>query len=161
MHRLLLVLGVLLAGCTSIQTQVVIDAPAKNVRSVLFDFNDYPAWNPFIVKVDGAVSEGRDVTVTVKPVGKDPISGTTTVLALTDNRLAWRGSLAIPGLFTGHHEFLIEEVDATHTRFRNNESMSGAVIPFYNFKPTEAGFEQMNQALKRKAEDAAKSGSQN
>jgi hypothetical protein len=152
MKHLCLLGLICLAGCTSIQTQVVINAPAKNVRTVLFGFNDYPAWNPFIVKVDGTVAPGSEVTVTVKPVGKDPISGKTTVLAMTDNRLAWRGSLAIPGLFSGHHEFLIEEVDATHTRFSNNEQMSGAVIPFYDFKPTEAGFVQMNQALKQRAE---------
>jgi hypothetical protein len=147
---------VLLAGCTSIQSKIEIDAPAQTVRSVLYKFDDYPAWNPFIVKVDGVVREGSDVTVTVKPVGKDQLSGTTTIVSKTDNRLEWRGSLAIPGLFTGDHEFIIEAIDANRTMFYQNEKMSGLIIPFFNFKPEEAGFSAMNAALKQRAEQGSK-----
>jgi hypothetical protein len=142
----------LLAGCTSIQTQVEINAPAKDVRAVLYGFADYPKWNPFIVKVDGKVAHGSQVFVTVKPVGKAEISGNTVVTLMTDDHLAWTGSLAIPGLFSGSHDFIIEEIGPGKTVFHNNESMSGIIIPFYDFKPTEAGFEAMNQALKKRAE---------
>jgi hypothetical protein len=147
---------VLLAGCTSIQSKIEIDAPASTVRSVLYKFDDYPAWNPFIVKVDGVVQEGKDVTVTVKPVGKDQLSGTTTIVSKTDNRLEWRGSLAIPGLFTGDHEFIIESIDGNRTMFYQNEKMSGLIIPFFDFKPEEAGFSAMNEALKQRAEQEKK-----
>jgi hypothetical protein len=148
--------AVLLAGCTSIQSKIEIDAPAKTVRSVLYRFDEYPKWNPFIVKVDGVVQEGRDVTVTVKPVGKDQLSGTTTIVSMTDNRLEWRGSLAIPGLFTGDHEFLIEEIDGNRTMFYQNEKMSGLIIPFFNIQPERDGFAAMNEALKQRAEQASK-----
>jgi hypothetical protein len=143
---------VLLAGCTSVQTRVEINAPAKDVRAVLFGFADYPKWNPFIVRVDGTVAQGSQVYVTVKPVGKAEISGSTVVTLMTDDHLAWRGSLAIPGLFSGNHDFIIEEAGPGKTVFLNNERMSGIIIPFYDFKPTEAGFEAMNQALKKRAE---------
>ena len=149
---LLLVCAAGLAGCTSVQSRIEINAPAERVRAVLLKFDDYPAWNPFIVKVDGAVAEGSTVAVTVRPVGKGEISGTTKVLAVEKNRLVWRGSLAIPGLFSGVHEFLIEELGPNRTAFSNNEKMSGLVIPFYDFKPTEAGFAAMNEALKQRAE---------
>jgi hypothetical protein len=142
----------LLTGCTSIQSQIEIDAPARAVRAVLYRFDDYPSWNPFIIKVKGTVAEGKDVTVTVKPVGKGQLSGTTTVVSLTDNRLEWRGSLAVPGLFTGDHEFIIEELDSGRTLFRQNEKMSGIIIPFFNIDPERAGFAAMNEALKKKAE---------
>jgi len=146
----------LLAGCTSIQSQIEINAPAKAVRAVLYRFDGYPGWNPFIIKVDGTVAEGRDVTVTVKPVGRDQISGTTTIISLTDNRLEWRGSLAVPGLFTGDHEFIIEELDSGRTLFRQNEKMSGIIIPFFNIEPERAGFAAMNEALKQRAEASSK-----
>jgi hypothetical protein len=71
---------------------------------------------------------------------------------MTDNRLEWRGSLAIPGLFTGDHEFIIEELDSGRTLFRQNEKMSGIIIPFFNIEPEKAGFAAMNAALKQKAE---------
>jgi hypothetical protein len=147
---------VLLAGCTSVQTKIEIDAPAKDVRAVLLNFGDYPKWNPFIVKVDGDVAEGSKVQVTVKPVGKDPISGETTITALTETRLAWTGSLAVPGLFSGNHEFIIEDMGPNKTMFYQNEKMAGLIIPFFDFKPEAAGFVQMNEALKKLAEENAK-----
>jgi hypothetical protein len=152
MKPLCLGLLALLSGCTSVQTSVEINAPARDVRAVLYDFADYPKWNPFIVRVDGAVAEGSKVYVTVKPVGKPEISGDTVVTLMTDNRLSWRGSLAIPGLFRGKHDFIIEEAGPDKTVFYNNERMGGLVVLFYDFKPTEAGFEAMNQALKKRAE---------
>jgi hypothetical protein len=150
-----LALVALLAGCTSVQTRVEINAPAKDVRAILYGFADYPNWNPFIIKVDGTVAEGSHVYVTVRPVGKPQISGNTVVTLMTENQLSWRGSLAFPGLFSGKHDFIIEEVGPGGTVFHNNEKMSGMVIPFYDFKPTEAGFEKMNQALKKRAEGPA------
>jgi hypothetical protein len=156
MKPLCMAMLALLAGCTSVQTQVEIDAPAKDVRAVLYGFADYPRWNPFIIKVDGTVAEGSEVTVTVRPVGKDEITGKTVVTRMDDHQLSWRGSLAIPGLFSGRHDFIIEEAGPGKTLFRNNERMSGLVIPFYDFKPTEAGFKAMNQALKQRAEGASR-----
>jgi hypothetical protein len=155
--RLLLLAGTfVLAGCTSVQTKIEINAPAKDVRAALLKFEDYPKWNPFIVKVDGAAAEGAKVMVTVKPVGKDPISGETTITDLSDTRLAWTGSLAIPGLFSGRHEFIVEGQGPNKTMFYQNERMSGLIIPFFDFKPEAAGFVQMNEALKKLAEENAK-----
>lgn len=142
----------LLAGCTSIQTKIEIEAPANDVRAVLLNFGDYPNWNPFIVRVDGAVAVGSKVRVTVKPVGKDALSGDTIVTSLTDTRLAWTGSLKVPGLFRGNHEFIIEDVGPNRTMFYQNEKMSGIIIPFFDTKPEAAGFALMNEALKKRSE---------
>lgn len=151
-----LLLGLLgLAGCTSVRSKIEINAPADQVRAAFFRFDDYPAWNPFIVKVAGPMIEGEYVHVTVQPVGKAAISGKTKVLLLEKNRLVWQGSLAIPGLFSGQHEFRIEEAGPNRTIFYNREKMSGLIIPFYNFKPTADGFAAMNLALKQRAEQAA------
>jgi hypothetical protein len=78
------------------------------------------------------------------------------VTSLTDQRLAWTGSLAIPGLFRGDHEFIIEEQGSDRTMFYQNEKMRGLIIPFFDIKPEAAGFVLMNEALKKRAE---KSGS--
>jgi hypothetical protein len=142
----------LLAGCTSVHTRIQIEAPAKDVRAVLLNFPAYPQWNPFIVRVDGPIAPGSKVRVTVKPVGKDALSGDTIVTSLTDTRLAWTGSLAFPGLFRGAHEFIIEEQGPNRTMFYQNEKMSGIIVPFFDFKPEAAGFVLMNEALKKRAE---------
>jgi hypothetical protein len=156
MKRPLVAALALLTGCTSVQTKIEINAPAGAVRSVLLKFDDYPRWNPFIVKVDGVAAEGSKVQVTVKPVGKEPISGETTITALTQTRLAWTGSLAVPGLFSGRHEFIIEDEGPNKTTFYQNERMSGLIIPFFDFKPEAQGFALMNEALKKEVEGPAR-----
>jgi hypothetical protein len=156
MKPVLLLSLVLLAGCTSVQTKIEINAPARAVSAILYKFDDYPQWNPFIRKVDGTVAEGKMVNVTVKPVGKAEISGDTTIVSVSEKHLSWRGSLRVPGIFHGEHEFIIEELGANRTLFYQNEKMSGLIIPFFDFKPTEAGFVAMNEALKKKAEEGAK-----
>jgi hypothetical protein len=152
MNRIAVIGVLLLAGCASVQTKIEIEAPAKDVRAVLLNFDDYPKWNPFIVKVEGKVAEGSTVRVTVKPVGKDALSGDTVVTSLRDTRLAWTGSLAFPGLFRGNHEFVIEDQGPNKTMFYQNEKMSGIIIPFVDFEPEAEGFVLMNKALKRQAE---------
>jgi len=154
---LALYLIVLLSGCTSIQTKIQIDAPPTTVREVLLNFADYPVWNPFIVKVEGTVAPGNKVHVTVKPVGKDPLSGDTLVTSLSDTRLAWTGGLSFPGLFEGKHEFIVEDLGANKTMFYQNEKMSGIVILFANIKPEAEGFVLMNEELKKRAERTTQS----
>lgn len=152
----LLGLVLLLTGCTSVQTKIEINAPASTVSAVLYKFDDYPQWNPFIRRVDGVVAEGKTVNVTVQPVGQAEISGETTIVAATEKHLAWRGSLRVPGIFHGEHEFIIEELGPNRTLLSQSERMSGLIIPFYDFKPTAAGFVAMNSALKQKAEAVSK-----
>jgi hypothetical protein len=159
--------ALLLAGCTSVETTVEINAPASAVRAVLFDFGDYPRWNPFITKVDGAAAEGSRLLVTVTPAGGSELTGTATITAATADRLSWRGTamtqagagsinLSIPGILDIEHDFIIEGVGPDRTVLHNNEKLSGSAVPFFDFKPVEAGLEAMNAALKKRAEEAPK-----
>jgi hypothetical protein len=141
-----------LAGCTAIDTRVVINAPATKVRAIVGDYKAYPNWNPFVVKVEGDMSAGNDVQVTVHPVGRARITGTGHILASDSGRIAWSGRLGFPGIFSGVHTFLIEADGPNRTIFSNNEKMQGLSVLFYDFKPTEEAFVAMNQALKQRAE---------
>lgn len=151
-YLLLLVCAACLAGCTSITTRVEINAPADKVRAVLVDYGSYPTWNPFVVKIVGDMTAGNDVRVTVHPVGQDEITGTGHVVASDANRIAWSGHLGFPGVFSGVHTFLLEPDGPNRTVFTNSEKMQGLSILFYDFKPTEAAFVAMNQALKQRVE---------
>jgi hypothetical protein len=156
----------LLAGCATLQTQVEIRAPASAVREVLFDFEDYPKWNPFIIKVDGTVAEGSDIYVTVMPAGGPEINAPARVISVAPDHLAWKGSglsqvgsgpvsVDIPGVLSARHDFIIEELGPGRTLFRNNDDFSGAAVASYNMKPIKAGLDAMNEALKKRAEDIA------
>ena len=151
-HLLLLTCATALAGCTAINTRVVINAPADKVRGIVADYGSYPSWNPFVVKIEGDMTAGKAVRVTIHPVGQPLITGTGHVLASDPDRIAWSGQLGFPGIFSGVHTFLIEADGPHRTVFSNNEKMRGLAVLFYDFKPTEAAFVAMNQALKQRAE---------
>jgi len=162
-----LALPVLLAGCTTLQTQVEINAPAREVRAILYDFADYPKWNPYITKVDGAVAEGNQVYLTVKPDGKPELTGGATIVSATADHLSWVGSglsgiesgsisMSIPGILSARHDFIIQELGPDRTLFLNNDRMSGAAVPVYDLKPIKAGLDAMNEALKKRAEEKPK-----
>ena len=141
-----------LAGCTSVTTQIEINAPADKVRAAVVDYKSYPTWNPFVLRIVGDMTEGNDVRVTVKPVGQPEITGTGHVVATEENRIAWSGRLGLPGVFSGVHTFLIEPEGPNKTLFINKESMRGLSVLFYDFKPAGDGFAAMNVALKERVE---------
>jgi hypothetical protein len=139
-----------------IETEIIIDAPAAVVWNVLSDFPEYPRWNPFVRRIDGPLRTGATLEVEIQPAGKQAMTFRPTVIAAEPNReLMWRGSLPIPGLFTGRHRFLLEKVDDRRTRFLHSEEFSGLLLPLLWRTldgPTRRGFEEMNQRLKERAE---------
>lgn len=70
--------------------------------------------------------------------------------------LRWRGSLPIPGLFTGEHYFLLTSPAAGKTHLVHGENFTGLLIPLLGglLKATETGFNDMNKALKERVERA-------
>ena len=67
-----------------LDSMIDIDAPAERVWQVLTDFGAYPAWNPFIVRADGAAEEGSRLTVRMQPVGARGVTLTPTVLEVAE-----------------------------------------------------------------------------
>jgi len=149
------------------QTRIEINAPAERVRTVLYNFAEYPKWNPYIVNVDGVVAEGNQVYLTVKPAGKSEVTGSAKITLMTKDHLSWDGvgmsqvesgpvTLAIPGVLNAKHDFTIEESGPNRTVFLNNVKWSGAAIPLLDMKPLAAGLDAMNIALKARAEEIVK-----
>jgi hypothetical protein len=81
-----------------------------------------------------------------------------TVLKAEPNReLRWLGHLLIPGVFDGEHIFSIEPITENKVRFIQREKFSGLLAPLFWSRldrDTRRGFNEMNAALKKLAEDA-------
>ncbi len=78
-----------------------------------------------------------------------------TVQSLEEGReLRWLGRLLVPGLFDGEHRLLVEPLDRNRSRFVQSERFSGLLVGLFGgvLEKTEAGFEQMNRAMKQRAE---------
>ena len=81
----------------------------------------------------------------------------TVLVATPDQELRWRGSLLLPGLFSGEHFFLLRSEESNSTRVLHGERFSGLLVgPFVRrglLDATREGFHAMNIALKERAEN--------
>jgi hypothetical protein len=143
----------------TLNTHIDIHAPAGAVWEVLTDLERYAEWNPFIVEAAGKVAVGACLTVRVKPVGGRATAFRPTVTAADpERRFAWLGRLwGVPGLFDGAHRFELQ-ADGDRTRLVQAEDFRGVLVPLFAGSletGSRAGFEAMNVALARRAEDLA------
>jgi hypothetical protein len=129
------------------------------VWQVLTDFASFPQWNPFIRRATGEVRVGARLDVYIQPSGASGSGFKPTVLKVEPNReLRWLGQLLMPGLFDGEHVFLIEPLEEKRVRFVQREVFNGMLVPLLARSldtNTRRGFDEMNQALKMRVENAA------
>ena len=131
-----------------------IDIPASpaTVWQVLAQTDRYPEWNPFMT-MSGRLAVGERLTVTIRP-GRRTMTFRPTVLAIEDGTLIrWRGTAGVSGIFDGEHELRLEPGSDGGTRFLQQETFSGLLVPVLRrvLDDTEAGFAAMNAALRDRA----------
>ena len=139
-----------------IDTHLEIGTPAHRVWEVLTDFEAYPFWNPFIVKLAGAARTGERLNVAIRPPGRRAMTFRPNVLVADPEReLRWLGRVILPRLFDGEHVFTIAPLTTGRVRFSQRETFRGLLVPLMPpsmWDSTRRGFEGMNDALKRRAE---------
>lgn len=140
----------------TISTKIEILASPKKVWDILMNFNEYPNWNPFIKKIEGAPIIGNKIKGTLKIQGKKPMSFQPKVLVNNkEKEFRWIGHLFVKGFFDGEHYFEIKEVSADKVEFIHGEEFKG-VLASTLFSmigmQTKQAFESMNKALKQQAE---------
>src|ERR687897_1088476 len=141
-----------------LHTQIESDAPAKGVWELLTDFASYPQWNPFIRSISGRPAPGERLQARLEPPGGRAMIFKPKVLKAEPNReLRWLGHLLVPGVFDGEHSFTIESLEENRVRFVQREGFKGLLVPLFARSlesNTKRGFEEMNRALKERAETA-------
>jgi hypothetical protein len=138
-----------------LRAEITIAASPERVWQVLTDFAAYREWNPFMLEASGRAAKGERLTIRMQPVDGRAMTFTPTVLeAEPQHRLRWLGRLLLPGIFDGEHSFTIEPAD-DGVRFVQEEAFRGVLVPLIAKrleKGTGPAFEQMNEALKTRAE---------
>jgi hypothetical protein len=140
-----------------VRTSVEIDAPPDAVWRVLVDFASYPAWNPFIRRIEGELRVGARLRATVQPPGHKPMTFRPMVRVADPSReLRWLGRVLLPGLFDGEHAFVLEP-GGGGCRVRHEETFRGFLVSAFAamLDDTAKGFEAVNAALKRRVEGGA------
>ncbi len=139
-----------------LRTEIEIQASDERVWQLLTDFAGFPQWNPFIRTATGEVKVGARLEVYIQPSGARGMTFKPKVLRAEPNReLRWRGHLIVPGLFDGEHIFRLDSLGARGVRFTQREVFTGLLVPLFAHgldTDTRRGFEEMNLALKERAE---------
>jgi hypothetical protein len=138
-----------------IRTEIEINASAAKVWQILSDFESFPRWNPFVVKVLGKPKEGEILQIEVQLPESRLMKFTPTVLKAELNKeLRWVGTMPL-GAFRGEHFYQIESLNENKVRFIHGEHFSGWMVRLIWAivgKQTEKGYWIMNEAIKKEAE---------
>ncbi|HZB83718.1 MAG TPA: SRPBCC domain-containing protein [Rubrobacteraceae bacterium] len=142
-----------------LHSEIEINASAQRVWEVLADFASYPRWNPFIRWVSGVARTGERLEVRMQPSGSTGMTFRPEILTAEPTReLRWLGHLLVPKVFDGEHIFTIEPLAEERVRLVQREIFTGLLVPFvmrFVEADTRRGFEEMNRALKERAEAGA------
>jgi hypothetical protein len=142
----------------TVESAIMIDAPPSEVWRVLTAAEEYQLWNPFITRVAGELTAGSRPAVTITPPGRRPMTFRPRVVAAQPGReLSWKGSVGVPGVCDGHHQFTLTPAGDGSTRLVQREQFRGLLVPFVGamIEPTRRGFASMNEALRRRVESRA------
>ena len=139
----------------TLHTEIIINAPAEKVWNILTDFEKFPEWNAFILSIEGEQKVGAQLTVGLKNGNSTSVFKPKLVVYEKNKAFEWKGNLPL-GMFNGHHQFKIEKLSDTKVKFIHKEDFSGwlsGLIMRMIGEQTRKGFEAMNEALKKRAEE--------
>jgi hypothetical protein len=139
-----------------LSSEIQINSSPERVWTIITDFADFPLWNPFIRRANGIIRTGARLEILVQPSGTKGMTFRPKVLLADPNHeLRWLGRLYLPWLFDGEHAFIINTLKDNSVRFIQCEKFTGLLVPFARglLRDTQRGFEEMNRALKLRAEE--------
>ena len=139
-----------------IRSEIDIEAPPEAVWAQLAHLGGYEEWNPFITRAEGTAEVGQRLSLRMQPPGGRAMTFRPTVTAASRGSvLEWLGHLGVPGVFDGRHRFELSATP-TGTHLVQRESFRGVLVrPLRKSLDTGtlAGFEAMNEALRRRVLD--------
>ncbi|USA46217.1 SRPBCC domain-containing protein [Acinetobacter sp. C26M] len=138
-----------------INTEILIHASAKEIWNVLMDFDRYPEWNPFIIRIEGHKELGGELKIVLQSAGESTMNFVPLVVENKQaEKFAWHGTLLFKQLFNGIHCFELIEVAEKKTLFKHSETFNGFLVRFLGkeLKKTEQNFHLMNESLRQRVE---------
>ncbi len=142
----------------AIETHIIVDSTPEKIWEILTNFEEYGLWNPFMTKVEGDAKLGAKIRVQIHTMGgKERIYHPIITRFEINKELRWKGKSFLPGIFDGERIFLIDKSADNKVAFFHKELFSGLGVKLVGNKLDEnlsEGFEKMNLALKKRAENS-------
>lgn len=136
-----------------IETQIMLNAPQKDVMKLLTKFEDFEVWNPFIIFVSGTFRLNSVLKVKLN-IDNKTLYLSPKIIAIKDDMFCWRGVLGMRFIFDGIHCFKTESMPKDRTLFTHTEHFQGILVWLMlpMLVKTKKRFELMNEALKEEIE---------
>ena len=142
----------------AIETHIIVDCTPEKIWDILTNFEEYELWNPFMTIVEGDAKLGAKIKVQIRTMrGKQRIYHPIITKFEINKELRWKGKSFLPGIFDGERIFLIDKTADNKVAFFHKELFSGLGVKLVGNKLDEnlgEGFEKMNLALKKRAENS-------
>ena len=139
-----------------VRSEIIIDSYPESVWRILIDFATYDQWNPFIKKIIGLPTEHSKIEIYIEtPSGRNRKYSPRITKIEEGRELRWLGKSSLPGFLNAEHIFTIEELQPKRVRFIQREVFDGLLTSVFGKgldKDIRQGFEDMNYALKKRAE---------
>jgi hypothetical protein len=139
-----------------VRSEIEINSYPESVWRILIDFGAYDQWNPFINKIIGAPTEGSKIDIYIEtPSGKNRKYSPRITRVEEGRELRWFGKSSLPGFLNAEHIFTIEELQPERVRFIQRELFDGLLTRVFGKgvdTDIRQGFQDMNDALKKRAE---------
>ena len=140
---------------TSLLTRILeswidINVPVSIVWDALNDVESWEKWNSFIPKVEGKLEVGNTMKIKVVSPGMKAMIFEPTVYEIEKyKRISWGGGFLL-FVYKGIHEFILEEIDANTTRFKQIEKFQGPIVLLMKLmiQKTAIGYLNMNEEFK-------------
>lgn len=139
-----------------VRSEIEINSYPANVWRILIDFATYDRWNPFINKIIGLPTRGSKIDIYIEtPSGKNRKYSPRITKVEEGRELRWLGKSSLPGFLNAEHIFTIEELQPERVRFIQREVFDGLLTTVFGKgldTDIRQGFQDMNDALKKRAE---------
>jgi hypothetical protein len=139
------------SGLTRIlESWVDINVPVSDVWEALVDVESWEKWNSFIPMVEGNLDVGNTIKIKVVSPGMKEMIFEPAVYAIKKyQKISWGGGFLL-FVYKGIHEFIVEEIDNSTTRFRQIEKFQGPIVLLMKkmIQKTAIGYLNMNEELK-------------
>ena len=102
-----LLIVLVLTGRKSVHDEITVDAPVETVWSVITDTDQYKAWNPVMLLLDGNIAPGQKVTYRFTQDENNISEISSTVQEVAENALLNQKG-GVPMILTFDHKYILE-----------------------------------------------------
>ncbi len=138
-----------------IYTDIVINAPAREVWNVLKDTSSYKEWAAFMVALEGDLKDGNKITAKFQlDPEKSKFNSIEHTISVDEGKEFYWAEKGPMGICDNHH-FIVRAIDQNTSRFiQSDELTKGAtwLLGGYLSKVYAKGYQAFNRCLKKEVE---------